>query len=505
MLVDDHSSPSDQEKNTTTDQEEQPQQPLVIKKIACIGAGYVGGPTMSVIATKCHDIQVIIYDMNQQRIDAWNSAELPIFEPGLEEIVMERRGKNLHFTTDYQQVVDSDVIFLSVNTPTKYYGVGKGRAADLKYVESCARQLRDTIKSGRKIIVEKSTVPTRTSIAVKRILESGESKARFDILSNPEFLAEGTAISDLQNPDRVLIGGEDEESIRALSSVYERWVPKERVITTNLWSSELSKLVANCMLAQRISSMNAISALCEKTGADIQQVSFAVGKDTRIGSKFLQASVGFGGSCFQKDILNLVYLADHYNLPEVAKYFYGIIEINNFQRERFAKKVIHKLFNTVSGKKICVLGFAFKKDTSDTRETSSIFVCKSLLEERAKIHIYDPKVTKKQIMYDMKSIMNDCYDGDFSAKMESSRESELVESNIFVSTDPYEAMSDAHAILVLTEWDEFKQYDYKRVFEGMKKPAYLFDGRNILNRKDLETIGFDVYQIGKQESHMADW
>ena len=311
--------------------------PLIVSKIACIGAGYVGGPTMTVIANKCHDIQVVIYDMNQHRIDEWNSDHLPIYEPGLEELVFERRGKNLHFTTDYAQVVDADIIFLSVNTPTKYYGVGKGRAADLKYIESCARQLRDTIKSGRKIIVEKSTVPIRTSIAVKRILESGDSQAQFDILSNPEFLAEGTAISDLNAPDRVLIGGESDYAIQALSSVYARWVPKENIITTNLWSSELSKLVANCMLAQRISSMNAISALCEKTGADVQQVSYAVGKDTRIGAKFLQASVGFGGSCFQKDILNLVYLAEHYNLPEVAKYFYGIIEINDYQRDRFAK------------------------------------------------------------------------------------------------------------------------------------------------------------------------
>lgn len=478
---------------------------IVVRKIACVGAGYVGGPTMAVIANKCHHIQVVIFDVNKKRIEQWNSDKLPIYEPGLDELVFNRRGKNLHFTTDYDSVLDADIIFFSVNTPTKHYGVGKGRAADLKYIELCARQLRSSIQHGRKIIVEKSTVPIRTSMALKKILTSVESQAHFDILSNPEFLAEGTAINDLNNPDRVLIGGESEEAIATLSSVYEHWVPKERIITTNLWSSELSKLVANCMLAQRISSINAISALCEKTGADVTQVAHAVGKDSRIGPKFLQASVGFGGSCFQKDILNLVYLAEHYNLPEVADYFYGIVRINDYQRERFAKKVIHKLFNTVSNKKITVLGFAFKKDTADTRESSSIYICKALLEEHANIHIYDPKVPEEQIHYDMKSIMNGCYEGDFSARFEESPESELVKTHIHCAKDPYEAVKDSHAVLVMTEWDEFKTYDYKKIFELMKKPAYIFDGRNILNGKQLESIGFDVYQIGKQESNPADW
>ncbi|KAL9658447.1 hypothetical protein ABK040_005990 [Willaertia magna] len=479
--------------------------PLGVKKIACIGAGYVGGPTMAIIAYYCHDIEVFIYDVNQRRIDQWNSEKLPIYEPGLDEIVFERRDKNLFFTTDYDKaILDADVIFFSVNTPTKHYGIGKGRAADLKYLELCARQLRDKVKSGRKIIVEKSTVPIRTSIALKKILES-TNDVQFDILSNPEFLAEGTAIKDLKQPDRVLIGGENIQAILTLSSIYERWVPKERILSTNLWSSELSKLVANCMLAQRISSVNAISALCEKTGADIQQVSYAVGMDTRIGSKFLQASVGFGGSCFQKDILNLVYLAEHYHLPEVAEYFYNIVKINNYQRERFAKKVIHKLFNTVSNKKIAVLGFAFKKDTADTRESSSIYICKSLLEERANLHIYDPKVPEEQIMDDLKRIMNGCYDGDFSAHLHQSPESEMVTSQVTASLDPYSAINDAHAVLILTEWDEFKTYDYKKIFESMKKPAYIFDGRNLLDKEELEKIGFDVYQIGKVENSPADW
>ena len=457
---------------------------------------------MAVIAKQCPHIQVTIYDLNEKRIDQWNSEQLPIYEPGLDAIVKECRGRNLFFTTDYQSVVEADIIFLSVNTPTKHYGVGKGRAADLKYIESCARQLRSCITVGRKIIVEKSTVPIRTSIALKKILQ--DSQAQFDILSNPEFLAEGTAIKDLHQPDRVLIGGESQEAIDALSSIYEHWVPKDRIITTNLWSSELSKLVANCMLAQRISSINAISALCEKTGADVTQVAHAVGMDSRIGTKFLQASVGFGGSCFQKDILNLVYLAEHYNLPEVAEYFYGIVKINQFQRDRFSKKVIHKLFNTVANKKLAVFGFSFKKDTADTRESSSIFVCKALIEERADLYIYDPKVPEEQVMGDLTSVMNHCYEGDCSVR-EGHAENTLVKSNVHIVASPYEAVQDAHAILILTEWDEFTTFNYSEIYQSMKKPAHIFDGRNLLDRDMLEEVGFEVYQIGKQERSGADW
>jgi len=324
-------------------------------------------------------------------------------------------------------------------------------------------------------------------------------------LSNPEFLAEGTAINDLQYPDRILIGGDNEEAIEVLSKIYAAWVPADRIIKTNLWSSELSKLVANCMLAQRISSINAISALCEVTGADISEVSYSVGKDSRIGPKFLQASVGFGGSCFQKDILNLVYLAEHYQLKEVADYFYGIIAVNDYQKQRFAKKVVQRLFNTIADKKITVLGFAFKKNTGDTRESAAIYVSKYLLEERAKLHIYDPKVSEEQIMDDLKRIMNNAYDGDFSAHLEKSENSLLVSNNVTVTSDVYEAAKGSHALLIMTEWDEFKTYDYEKIYESMQKPASIFDGRNLLDHKALKKIGFYVYAIGKTDVESFEW
>ena len=368
-------------------------------KILCIGAGYVGGPTMAVIADKCPNIKVTVYDLNQSRIDQWNSDKLPIYEPGLDEVVKRTRGKNLFFTTEeLPHLQEADIIFISVNTPTKTYGMGKGRAADLKFIESAARRIAEVVKTGSKIIVEKSTVPVRCSVAIRTILGacSEESGANFQILSNPEFLAEGTAMKDLNNPDRVLIGGGDDEAgqaaVEKLASVYRSWVPDSQIIRTNLWSSELSKLVANAFLAQRISSINAISAVCEATGADVSEVARAVGKDTRIGPKFLQASVGFGGSCFQKDILNLVYLSECLGLEEVAQYWKSVIDINEYQKRRFAQKMIQTMFDTVSGKKIAILGFAFKKDTGDTRETCAISICATLIEEGAFVHIYDPKV-----------------------------------------------------------------------------------------------------------------
>ncbi|KAL0482156.1 UDP-glucose 6-dehydrogenase [Acrasis kona] len=480
---------------------------FTVKRIGCIGAGYVGGPTMSMIAKYCPHIDVYIFDLNQTRINAWNSDNLPIYEPGLDEIVQERRGKNLFFTTDYTEaVIKSDVVFLSVNTPTKHYGLGKGRQADLKFIELCARQIRDSVKTGHKIIVEKSTVPIKTAMAVSRILKtSSDSQATFDILSNPEFLAEGTAVKDLENPDRVLIGGENPAAIKILADVYANWVKREQIIQTNLWSSELSKLVANCFLAQRISSINAVSAICEATGANVNEVAHAVGMDKRIGSRFLQASVGFGGSCFQKDILNLTYLAEHYHLKEVADYFYGVISMNDWQKQRFAQKVVHKLFNTVSSKKLSVLGFAFKKDTGDTRESSSIFICSKLVEERAYLNIYDPKVSELQIMDDIMRVMNDAYDGDFSAHLDTTPESEMVRRCVKVIKDPYECVKDTHAVLIMTEWDEFKTYDWKKMYDSMKKPAFLFDGRNILDHSKLEEIGFDVYSIGVAEKNPAQW
>jgi UDPglucose 6-dehydrogenase len=436
---------------------------------------------MAMIAHKCVDHTVTVVDINQARIDAWNSDKLPVFEPGLDEIVSGARGKNLFFSTDVDTAIrEAEIIFLSVNTPTKTYGVGAGRAADLRYIEKCARKIAEVAEDD-KIVVEKSTLPVRTAESVKRILESNSNGRQFQILSNPEFLAEGTAMEDLEAPDRVLIGGdqtpEGKAAIQKLVDVYATWVPRERVITTNLWSSELSKLTANAFLAQRISSINAISALCEATEANVDEVAHAIGTDSRIGPKFLKASVGFGGSCFQKDILNLVYLCEHFGLPEVAAYWNSVIAMNDYQKHRFSHRVISAMFNTVSDKKIAVLGFAFKKDTNDTRESAAIYICKDLLEEQANLAIYDPKVEVAQIQRDLG------IDAD----------------NEYVSycQDPYEATKGAHAILILTEWDEFKTLDFQKIYEQMQLPAFLFDGRNLLDLEALREIGFEASGIGK--------
>jgi len=456
-----------------------------IKKIACIGAGYVGGPTMSVIAQKNPSIQVTVVDLNQQRIDAWNNedlAQLPIYEPGLDAVVAEARGRNLFFSTDVEKAIDeADMIFISVNTPTKNYGKGKGQAADLKYIELCARQIAQVAK-GDKIVVEKSTLPVRTAAALKSILNDTGNGVNFDILSNPEFLAEGTAVADLHHPDRVLIGGESEEAIQALVQIYESWVPQERILTTNLWSSELSKLVANAFLAQRVSSINAISELCEVTGANVDEVSRAIGHDSRIGPKFLKASVGFGGSCFQKDILNLVYIARSYNLTAVADYWEQVIILNDHQKLRFAEKIIQTMYNTVNGKKIAFLGWAFKKDTNDTRESAAIYVADHLLDEEAQLVVYDPKVTAEQIYKDLDYLKT--------------RSSEDNRRLVTVVNDPYEALQDAHAVAVLTEWDEFRSYDWKEIKQQMKKPSFVFDGRKLLDSEHLKALGFDCYAIG---------
>lgn len=462
-----------------------------IKSICCIGAGYVGGPTMAVIAQKCPEINVIVVDINQNRIASWNSNaldELPIYEPGLKEIVSETRGNNLFFSTDVEYAIkESQMIFISVNTPTKSYGKGKGMAADLKYVELCARQIAE-VANEEKIIVEKSTLPVRTAQTIRTILENSEKHFKFQILSNPEFLAEGTAINDLHNADRVLIGGdhsspEGREAMQALSSIYEHWIPKEKVILTNLWSSELSKLTANAFLAQRVSSINSISALCEATEADVNEVANAIGTDTRIGSKFLKASVGFGGSCFQKDILNLVYICRSLGLEEVANYWQGVIDINNYQKRRFAENIVSTLFNTVAGKKIAFLGWAFKKDTNDTRETAAMYVADYLIEETANIHVYDPKVSAIQMQTDLNYL--------------ASRDENKNIQHLKTEEGPYSACKDSHAVAILTEWDEFRNYDWLKIFNSMKKPAFVFDGRNILNKRSLEDIGFKVYQIGK--------
>lgn len=453
-------------------------------KICCLGAGYVGGPTMAMIAAKCPDIEVTVVDPNAARIDAWNSDTLPIYEPGLDDVVRSARGRNLFFSTDVRGAIRiADIIFVSVGTPTKMYGVGAGRAADLRYIESAARLIAEEA-DGPKIIVEKSTIPVKTAEAIQTILRANSKNGQFQVLSNPEFLAEGTAIEDLESPDRILIGGEQTEAgvaaIEALVSVYARWVPKERILTTNLWSSELSKLVANAFLAQRISSINSISALCEATGADVDEVAGAIGRDSRIGPKFLKASVGFGGSCFQKDILNLVYLSQHFNLPEVATYWEGVVKMNDWQKKRFASQIVREFYNTVSGKKIAVLGFAFKKDTNDTRETAAISICRDLLAENAEVHVYDPKVSPSEIRRDVLGTDEN--------------------PSLHIAASALEACDQAHAVAIVTEWDEFKTLDFDTIFAGMFKPAFIFDGRNILNHDALRKIGFKVFAIGKSSA-----
>lgn len=461
-----------------------------ITKICCVGAGYVGGPTMAVIAQKNPHIQITVVDINEARIQAWKDTDLtklPIYEPGLDAIVAETRGRNLFFDTNVDQAIDeADMIFISVNTPTKTYGKGKGMAADLKYIELCARQIARVAKTD-KIVVEKSTLPVRTAQAIKRILDQTGNGVAFQILSNPEFLAEGTAIADLMHPDRVLIGGEEtpagKEAIEALARIYAAWVPEERILRTNVWSSELSKLTANAFLAQRVSSINAISALCEASGADVSEVARAIGTDSRIGAKFLKASVGFGGSCFQKDILNLVYIASSYGLQEVADYWEQVIIMNDYQKHRFAENIVTTLFNTVNDKKIAFLGWAFKKDTNDTRESAAIYVANELIEEEANIHVYDPKVTEMQMLSDL----------DYLA----TRTPAANQNHLTVHQDPYEALNEAHGIAVLTEWEEFTTYDWQRIYNHMQKPAFVFDGRNVLDREALEKIGFEVYTIGR--------
>jgi UDPglucose 6-dehydrogenase len=448
------------------------------KNILCIGAGYVGGPTMAMIAHKCPQYKVTVVDINPDRINAWNSDDLPIYEPGLDEVVSAARKQNLFFSTDIEKgIKESDIIFVSVNTPTKTFGEGAGMASDLQYWEKTARQILDCAESP-KIIIEKSTLPVRTARAMERILTSKNNPIHFDVVSNPEFLSEGTAVRDLENPDRVLIGSRETDAGREARSeiveIYRNWVPEEKIITSNIWSSELSKLVANAFLAQRISSINSISALCEKTKADVAEVSKAVGLDTRIGNKFLNASVGFGGSCFKKDILNLVYLSRHYGLEEVSNYWESVVRINDYQKQRFVLTILEAMFNTLAGKKICLFGFAFKADTGDTRESPAIFITKKLLDENAVVNITDPKALGNAGV-DLAG-----HKGDAS----------------FIE-DPYQAAAGCDAIAVVTEWDIYRHLDYETIFQSMRKPAFIFDGRNILDHKNLYNIGFNVYPIGK--------
>jgi len=433
---------------------------------------------MAIIAKKCPQYQVKIVDINEARIAAWNSNNLPVYEPGLTEIVESVRGKNLFFGTDIDASInEADIIFVSVNTPTKTFGFGAGKASDLQYIEKTARNILAASDKG-KIVVEKSTLPVRTAESMERILNNSGKGISFQIVSNPEFLAEGTAVTDLENPDRVLIGGHQSEEGRAaveeIAKIYANWVPRERIITTNLWSSELSKLAANAFLAQRISSINSLSALCEKTGANVDEIANAIGKDSRIGSKFLKASIGFGGSCFKKDILNLVYLCEHYGLPEVATYWENVIKINEWQTTRSVKRVLRSMFNTIANKKIAVFGFAFKADTNDTRESPAHMVVRELLDEHAK-----PVITDYKALADAKRDLNDVID------------------NVQFSEDPYEAAKDAHAVLLCTEWKQYATLDWQRIYNSMSKPALIFDGRNILDGEQLKKIGFEFIGIGK--------
>jgi len=448
------------------------------KNILCIGAGYVGGPTMAMIAFKCPQHRVTVVDINPERINQWNSDRFPIYEPGLDEVVQACRGRNLFFDTDVEKGIrEADIIFVSVNTPTKTFGAGSGMAADLQYWEKTARQIRDCARSS-KIVVEKSTLPVKTSLAMERILTGGNDQVYFEVLSNPEFLAEGTAMHDLEEPDRVLIGSHETESgleaRETLVEIYANWVPREKIITTNLWSSELSKLAANAFLAQRISSINAISALCEKTEADVSEVARAIGMDSRVGGKFLRAGVGFGGSCFKKDILNLVYLCRIYGLNEVAAYWEGVVRINDYQKDRFVFNVLNAMFNTLAGKRICLFGFAFKADTGDTRESPGIFVARELVEERAELVITDPKALD-------------------NARIDLADLGEQVD---YVE-DPYAAAEGSHAVAILTEWNLYRDLDYERIYGSMAKPAFLFDGRNVVDHRRLFEMGFNVFPIGK--------
>ena len=463
---------------------------MKVKNICCIGAGYVGGPTMAVIAKHCPDIQVNVVDINKERIERWNDNDftnLPIYEPGLEEIIKKCRGKNLHFSTEMpQKIKDADLIFISVNTPTKTKGVGAGQAIDLKYVEESSRQIA---KHANKftIVVEKSTLPVKTAQTIKEILNAStnnkqdqKKEVSFSVLSNPEFLAEGSAISDLENPDRILIGGDDDKSIKALVDIYAHWVSKNKVLTTDLWSSELSKLIANAFLAQRISSINTISALCEATGAHIKDVALAVGMDKRIGKYFLNSGPGFGGSCFKKDISNLVYISNHYNLFEVANYWQKVLDINTWQQRRFINLIINKMFGTISSKKIAILGFSFKANTNDTRESPAIYICKKLIEEGAILNIYDPKVNFQQMSKDLEN--NDSeINNDIKWRY---------------SEEVYDTFINADAAIFLTEWDEFQNLNWQKIKKAMRQPAFIFDTRSIVNIKEVKESNLKIWQVG---------
>tara|TARA_Y100001933_G_scaffold264905_1_gene333409 strand:+ start:1904 stop:3346 length:1443 start_codon:yes stop_codon:yes gene_type:complete len=468
-----------------------------IKRICCVGAGYVGGPTMAVIADNCPEIEINVVDRNVERIKSWNSkdlSKLPVFEKGLSEIISRTRDKNLFFNTQIDFAIENaDMIFISVNTPIKSIGLGAGQTSDLKWVESCARQISIKAK-GHTIVVEKSTLPVRTAKTIKDILFASEdqlavnNKKTFSVLSNPEFLAEGSAISDLEEPDRILIGGEDSKSIDTLAAIYCKWVPLEKIIKTNLWSSELSKLTSNAFLAQRISSINSISAICEASGADVYEVANAVGKDSRIGAKFLKPGPGFGGSCFKKDILNLVYLCNFFGLKEVANFWESIVNINQWQQDRIYKKIVESLFGNISGKKIAILGFAFKAGTNDTRESPAITISRNLLIEGAELAIHDPKVQSEQIASSL----------EYSYEIKESDSQDLItnERRWRFYKDIYKAAEDSHALIIITEWNEYRELDWEKISKKMYKPSWVFDTRGILDKSNIQKYGIKIWQLG---------
>ncbi len=466
-----------------------------IKNICCIGAGYVGGPTMAVIAKKCPEINVTVVDLDEERIANWNNkdlSKLPIFEPGLDLIIKECRNLNLFFTTNVKDsIANADMIFLSVNTPTKARGVGAGKASDLKWIEASARQVAN-FAEGKTIVVEKSTIPVKTAETIKLILNSSniinkknKVDKEFFVLSNPEFLSEGNAIENLEKPDRVLIGGDDKNSIECLAEIYQRWISHEKILRTNLWSSELSKLAANAFLAQKISSINSISGICESTGADISEVAKAIGMDKRIGSEFLNAGPGFGGSCFKKDILNLIYIANFYKLPKVAEYWEKVLEINIWQQNRIVEKIVEKLFGTLSDKKIAILGFSFKSNTNDTRESPAIKICTELLKEGAILSIYDPKVSKDQII---KDLPNNASNNEFH----------LGYGEWMLSNSIYDSVRDSLGIVVLTEWEEFKFINWEEVVKLSGYPLWLFDTRSICNKNEAVKNNINYWSVGSK-------
>ncbi len=468
---------------------------ITIKSICCIGAGYVGGPTMTMMASKCPNLIFNVVDINEKRIASWNNedlSKLPVFEPGLQDLIAKTRNKNLFFSTNVKEAIGlADIIFISVNTPTKTKGLGAGKSSDLKWVEASAREVAKYSR-GYTIVVEKSTLPVRTAEVIENILSSAETNSKreeisFDVLSNPEFLAEGTAIKDLENPDRVLIGGNNKNAMIALSNLYKAWVPEEKILFTNIWSSELAKLTSNAFLAQRISSINSISAICEVTGADVREVSRAIGKDSRIGSQFLDSGPGFGGSCFKKDILNLVYLAEYFGLKEVANFWENVVEINNWHQKRISKIVIKKLFGTISQKKIIILGFAFKANTNDTRESAAISICKDLIDEGAHLLIYDPKVNPKQIESDLKLKQKNIIDN------KNSLNDQLGGWEFCQNLEIFE---NVHAALILTEWEEFKNINWEKVSKKMAQPAWIIDSRSIVNPKEIKEAGLNLWLIG---------